>query len=285
MADYLESYAARFELPIQHGAKVHRLTREGSGFVIETAERRYAAEQVVCALGSYQVPRLPSFATALDPAITQIHSLDYRGPQQLRSGTTLLVGTGNSGAEIAMDLARSGRKVMIAGREPGEIPFRPDRGIGPLLARILLRGVFHRVLTMKTPMGRRVRGAMITKGGPLIRIKRRDLAAAGVPILPRIEGVSDGKPVLGDGRILEVDNIVWCTGFNGGLGFIELPVFDEAAEPIQTRGVSPEPGLYFLGQHFLYAASSGMIQGVGRDARHLAGIIAARKGERMGNSE
>jgi putative flavoprotein involved in K+ transport len=274
MADYLMTYAARFELPIRHNAKVLKVTRDGGGYIVETAERQYAADQVVVALGSYQVPRAPRFASELDPAIVQLHSLDYRGPEQTRLGTTLLVGAGNSGAEIAMDLARAGRRVVIAGKVPGEIPFRTTTPAGSVLARLLMRFVFHRVLTLGTPIGRKARPGFIGRGTPLIRVKQRDLTAAGVAFLPRVEGVENGKPRLADGRVLDVENVIWCTGFSGGLSFIELPVFDETGEPLQQRGVSTEPGLYFLGQHFLYAASSGMIQGVGRDARYIAGAVA-----------
>ena len=274
MADYLVSYAARFGLPIEHNAKVLKLTRGEGGYVVETAERHYVADQVVVALGSYQVPRVPRFAAELDPAIVQLHSLDYRGPEQTRPGTTLLVGAGNSGAEIAMDLVRAGRRVAMAGRVPGEIPFRTTTPAGRVLARILMRFVFHRVLTLGTPIGRKARQGFIGKGTPLIRVKQRDLTAAGVEFVPRMEGVADGKPRLVGGQVLDVENVIWCTGFSGGLSFIKLPVFDEAGEPVQQRGVSAEPGLYFLGQHFLYAASSGMIQGVGRDARYVARAIA-----------
>jgi putative flavoprotein involved in K+ transport len=273
MADYLMAYAARFELPIRHKAKVLKLARGEGGYVVETTDRRYVADQVVVALGSYQVPRVPRFASELDPAIVQLHSLDYRGPEQTGPGTTLLVGAGNSGAEIAMDLVRAGRSAMISGKTPGEIPFRAATPVGKVLTRILLRFVFHRVLTLGTPIGRKARPGFISKGTPLIRVKQRDLAAAGVELVPRVEGVENGKPRLADGRTLEVGNVIWCTGFSGGLSFVELPVFDDAGEPLQRRGVSPEPGLYFLGQHFLHAASSGMIQGVGRDARHIARVV------------
>jgi putative flavoprotein involved in K+ transport len=275
MADYLMTYAARFELPIRHNAKVLKLTRSEGGYVVETTDRRYVADQVVVALGSYQVPRAPGFAAELDPGIVQLHSLDYRGPEQTRPGTTLLVGAGNSGAEIAMDLVRAGRRVIISGKVPGEIPFRTTTRAGRVLGRILLKLVFHRLLTLGTPIGRKAQRGFISKGTPLIRVKQRDLVAAGIELVPRVEGVENGKPRLADGRVLDVENVIWCTGFSGGLSFVELPVFDDMGEPLQQRGVSAEPGLYFLGQHFLYAASSGMIQGVGRDSRYLAGVVAS----------
>jgi putative flavoprotein involved in K+ transport len=118
---------------------------------------------------------------------------------------------------------------------------------------------------------------MLHAGGPLIRVKQRDLSAAGVERAPKVAGVRDGRPELEDGRVLDVANIVWCTGFQPGFSWIDLPVFDDDGLPIQTRGVvANEPGLYFVGLLFLYAASSTMIHGVARDADYVAGIIRSR---------
>jgi putative flavoprotein involved in K+ transport len=277
MADYLESYAKRFALPVRNGVRVERLTREGEKYVVTAGSRRFEAPHVVVAMANYQRPRVPSFARELDPGIVQLHSRDYRNPSQLREGAVLVAGGGNSGAEIALELAR-GHRVWMAGRDTGHVPFR----IGGLAARLfltrfLLRFVFHRVLTLSTPLGRRARPGMTSTGGRLIRIKPADLAAAGVERASRVAGVKEGKPLLEDGRVLEVANVLWCTGFDPGFSWIDLPVFDAKGEPMHERGVVPrEPGLYFVGLQFLYAFSSSMVHGVGRDARHVVGVIAAR---------
>jgi putative flavoprotein involved in K+ transport len=132
-------------------------------------------------------------------------------------------------------------------------------------------------LTIDTPMGRKARPKMIGKGAPLIRVKPNDFVAAGVKRVGRTAGVQGGRPVLEDGRTLDVTNVVWCTGYHPGFSWIELPVFDADGEPLQDRGVARgEPGVYFVGLHFLYAMSSGMIHGVGRDADHVADTIARR---------
>jgi putative flavoprotein involved in K+ transport len=136
--------------------------------------------------------------------------------------------------------------------------------------------LFHRVLTLDTPMGRRMRPKILAHGMPRLRIRPRDLAAAGVERVPRTVGVRGGLPALEDGRVLEVANVVWCTGYQPGFSWIDLPVLDEGG-PVHERGiVASEPGLYFVGLTFLYAASSSMIHGVGRDADRIAGAIAAR---------
>jgi putative flavoprotein involved in K+ transport len=278
MADYLERYAARFALPVRTGVRVSSVSRRGELYLVTAGDTRIEAAHVVVAMASYQRPHVPPAAAELDPATLQLHSADYRGPAQLRAGGVLVVGAGNSGAEIALELVRAGRRTWLAGRDVGQIPFR----IGGLaarlvLARLVLRGVFHRLLTLDTPLGRKAHAAMTGRGGPLIRTRVTDLAAAGVERLPRLAGVRDGHPLLEDGRVLPVENVVWCTGFRPDFSWIHLPVFGADGKPLHERGVvRGEPGLYFVGLHFLYAASSTMIHGVERDAAHVAETVAAR---------
>lgn len=276
MADYLEAYAARFELPVVTGARVDTLTRRDGRFVATAGGRRFEADNVVVAMANYQSPWIPPFAAELDPAIVQIHSAHYKNPGQLREGPVLIVGAGNSGSEIAMELAGRHR-VLMSGRDTGAIPFRIEgRAARLFLVRLFLRGIFHRVLTVRTPLGRKVRPKILHKGGPLIRVKPRDLAGAGVERAPRTTGARDGRPLLEDGRALDVANVVWCTGFRPGFDWVDLPVLD-GDEPAHRSGVvEAEPGLYFVGLHFLHALSSVMIHGVGRDAERVARAIAAR---------
>jgi putative flavoprotein involved in K+ transport len=277
MADYLEAYAAHFELPVLTGVTVNRLSRAGEHFVVEAGARRFEAAQVVVAMSDYQRPRIPEFARELDPSIVQLHSGDYKNGAQLREGGVLLVGAGNSGAELAMELAPRHR-VWMSGRHPGHVPFRFDSFLAKhLLIRLLFRLVFHRLLSMKTPIGRKARRRGHTAGVPLIRQKPEQLAAAGVTRAARTIGVRDGRPLLDDGRTLDVTNVIWCTGFRGSFPWIELPIFDANGSPRHDGGVVTEvPGLYFVGLHFLYALSSSMIHGVGRDAARISDAVAAR---------
>ena len=145
------------------------------------------------------------------------------------------------------------------------------------LMRFLFRVVFHRVLTVRTPMGRSMRRKMFTQGAPLIRVKPKHLAAAGVQRVSRIVDVIDGRPALEDGRRLDVANVIWCTGFSNGLSWIELPIFEPDGEPRHESGIAVgEPGLYFVGLHFLHSFSSTMIHGIARDAERIAREIERR---------
>jgi putative flavoprotein involved in K+ transport len=274
MADFLDAYAKRFALPVRNGVRVDRLWREDGRYVLSAGGRRLEASQVVVAMASYQKHRLPSFAGELDPDIVQIHSNAYRNPSQLRDGGVLVVGAGNSGAEIALEAARS-HPTWISGRDPGHIPFRIDGLAARLfLAPLVLRFVFHRLLTLDTPLGRKARPKVLSQGGPLIRLKPEDLAAAGVRRVARVAGVRDGRPLLEDGRVLEVSNVIWATGFHAGFSWIDLPVLDQDGEPTHVRGVVQDaPGLYFVGLKFLYAFSSTMIHGVERDAKHVVDAV------------
>jgi putative flavoprotein involved in K+ transport len=276
MANYLEAYASRFSLPVRLNAKVDSLTREGGRFVLSVGNQRFTADQVIVAAASYQEPKIPEFAAQIDPAIRQLHSTDYRNPSQLREGDVLLVGAGNSGAEIAMDIAAD-HKVLLSGRKVGHIPFRISGFLGrKLLVKFVLRGLFHRVLTVRTPIGRKARPYVISHGGPLIRQRPRELEKAGVERVPRVTGVKDGLPRLQDGRIVEVANIIWCTGFHPALSWIKLPVLGEDGRPRHDCGIAADqPGLYFVGLNFLYSLSSTMIHGVGRDAQRIADRAAA----------
>jgi len=278
MADYLEAYASRFHMPVRTGMRVDRLTREGDLYLVSARGRRFMSRHVVIAMASYQKPSIPDFASALDPGIVQLHSSDYRRPSQLPPGNVLIVGAGNSGAEIAVDLVRNDRQGWLSGKSPGQIPFRMANPLARrTIAPILFRVIFHRLLTVDTPIGRRARPGFIARATPLIRTRESDLRAEHVHRVGRTAGVRDGKPMMADGTVLDVSSVVWSTGFHIGGSWIQLPVFGDDGEPIQSRGVvGNEPGLYFVGTHFLYAASSAMIHGVGRDARRVAGTIAKR---------
>jgi putative flavoprotein involved in K+ transport len=277
MAAYLEAYATRFDLPVRTGVRVERVSRRGGRFLVHAGERQIVADNVIIGMATFQRPNVPPFADELDPRIVQLHSSEYRNPAQLNEGDVLIVGAGNSGAEIGLEVARRHRTLM-SGRDVGQVPFRiAGTASRLLLSRLVLRGIFHRVLTVSTPMGRKLRPKVLFIGGPLIRTRSSDLAAAGIERVPRVVGTRDGLPLLADDRVLEIANVIWCTGFHPGFTWIDLPVFDDKGQPLHERGVvTHEPGLYFVGLHFLYALSSTMIHGVGRDADYIARAIAQR---------
>jgi putative flavoprotein involved in K+ transport len=274
MADYLQAYAARFGLPLRLGTVAERLVRRGTGYVLSTDGGLVEADHVVVATGAFQRPRIPAFAAALDPGIRQLHSAQYRSRSQLQDGPVLVVGSGNSGAEIAMDLAAR-HPVCLSGRDTGRLPLAL-RGRG--LRGRLFWWVARHVLTVDRRLGRAVRRRALGHGTPLIRLRREDLEAAGIRRIARTVGVRQGRPVLEDGRIADVANVVWCTGFRPDFGWIDLPAFGADGSPVHSRGVvESEPGLYFVGLPFLYSLGSSTIGGVGRDARHIAQHIAGRR--------
>jgi putative flavoprotein involved in K+ transport len=280
MADYLEAYAERFQLPVERGVRVERLEREDGGYAVTAGNTRYEADNVVVATGVFQHerPSVPDFAGALDPAIAQLHSADYRGPEQLPDGPVLVVGAAHSGGDIAYELARSGFRTTLSGRDTGQIPFDIE---GPLarFAFPLLRLAWTRVVTVSTPIGRKARGHVRAHGGPLLRARRAELEAAGVErVHERTVDVVDGKPQLADGRVADVASVVWCTGFRNDYSWIGFPVpEDEDGFPAQTRGAVPSsPGLYFVGLPFLHSFSSMLVLGAGRDGARVAKHIEHR---------
>jgi len=277
MADYLESYAAHFDLPVQTGVRVEHLTQDNGRFQLAAGDMKFEADNVVVAMSEWQKPRVPSFADELDPGIIQMHSSEYQNPLQLQEGNVLLVGAGNSGAEIAMDIVPE-HSVWLSGRDNGHVPFRIGGFAYRLItARLFAEVLFRRVLTINTPIGRKARQNFLNKGLPLVRTKPKDLAAAGVQRVPRTTGVQDGLPRLEDGHVLEVTNVIWCTGYLPGFSWIELPVFGDDG-PIYERGVVANmPGLYFVGQTFLFSPASSMIHGVGKDAEYIVKALQSRQ--------
>ena len=280
MAEYLETYAERFALPVVNGVRVETLERDDGGYVVSAGARRYEAENVVVATGVFQHehPVTPAFAGELDPAIAQLHSADYRGPEQLRDGPVLVVGAAHSGGDIAYELANAGFPTLLSGPDTGQFPLNIESRLRPLVFP-LLRFAATRLLTVSTPLGRKARPHIRGHGGPLIRVKKRDLEAAGVErVYERTTGVVDGKPQLAEGRVLDVANVVWCTGFRNDYDWIRFALpQDEDGYPAQTRGaVTSSPGLYFAGLPFLHSFSSMLILGAGRDGERVASQIAAR---------
>jgi putative flavoprotein involved in K+ transport len=276
-ADYLEAYAREFALPIETGVRVDRLSRAGGWFEAECGKEVLAARNVVVATGAYHHPRVPPFAGHLSETICQIHSSDYRNRSQLREGGVLVVGAGNSGAEIAMELAGHHR-TWLSGPDTGQEPTRagsiPDRFLVPIIWLVATR------LTVRTRLGRRLRDHFLDppRGLPLARVRRQDITASGIERVARTTGVRAGYPLLEDGRVLEVSNVIWCTGFTPDFGWIDLSLPTRHGYPIQDRGiVASVPGLYFMGLLFQYSLSSVLVGGVGRDAKHIVDHLASRQ--------
>lgn len=280
MGDYLEAYAAKFKLPVVNSTRVDSVRpAEGpdGGYAVSADGRRYEAAQVIVATGAFNRPRVPDFTGQLDGAIRQLHSSEYHNPSQLQEGPVLVVGVSHSGADIAYEAARTHR-TLLAGHAHGQLPFKV---IDTWRARIvwpIMVVVASHLLTMRTPIGRKMAPFVKLGGGPLLRIRSGDLAAAGVERYDsRVVGVQAGMPVLEDGRVLDVANVVWCTGFRPDYEWINAPdVVGEDGWPKGARGVATAPGLYFLGVPFQYGFTSMLVAGAGRDAGHIVDRIAER---------
>jgi putative flavoprotein involved in K+ transport len=271
-ADYLENYAKRFDLPVRHGIQVESLDQNERGYRIDAGSSSYQARNVIIATGPFQKPYIPAFSAALDPSVLQLHASAYRNSQDIPFHTVLVVGAGNSGAEISLELRKTGKQVWLAGRDVGRIP--ANSPIGKFMGGRPLWWFMNHVLTVDTPMGRKAKASEEHHGTPLGRATRQEIARAGIELVPRLSGIQDGRPQLEDGRILPVEAVLWATGFHPDYRWIHLPIFDEQGYLHHERGVvQSAPGLYFLGLMFQTRLSSSLLGGVGMDAAYIAAII------------
>jgi putative flavoprotein involved in K+ transport len=278
VAEFLERYAIQWDLPVRMSTRVDRLAaRQDGGYVAFIGDDTVTCDNVVVATGTFgRAPNLPEFAKGLDPDIRQLHSSQYRRPGQLQPGTVLVVGASHSGSDIAYETALT-HPTILCGRDCGQIPLRWDSRRIRIAFPILVFAWRH-VITRKTPVGRKAMLHSRFHGAPMLRVKREDLTARGVQrYTARVSGVTDGRPALADGTVLEVRNIIWCTGFKQVFDWIEIPIFGPDGWPREYRGLCDEaPGLFFCGLSFQYAFASMVFPGVGRDAAYVAQKIATR---------
>lgn len=273
MAAYLEAYAERFSLPVRLETFVSSVTREGETYHVETAGgERLTAGNVVVATGAFQTPNVPAFAGKLDEAIVQLHSSEYRNPEQLQDGDVLVVGAANSGTQIALELAQT-RHVRLSGRDVGRVP---RTLLGQDIYRWIWRTLLH--VPVDSWLGRRITAKAASGGDPLVGITSEEIQEAGIERVPRTEGVRDSRPILEDQRTIEARNVIWATGFVPDYSWIDLPVFRDDSYPRHRRGVvEDEPGLYFVGLRLQHRLKSSLIGGVGEDAEYVVKQIVARR--------
>lgn len=277
MGDYLERYADAQDLPIRTGVAVTRVRADGDGYAVETSDGTIAARQVIVATGGFQHPHVPEVAQELDPGIRQIHSVDYRRPDQLADGAVLVVGLSHSGADLAREAALAGHRTIVAGTAHGQLPFSVDSRRARL-AWPVLRFVASNLLTLRTPIGRKMAPKVRRGGGPLLRYRRQELLEAGVELRPaRLVGARDGRPLLADDSVHDVATVVWCTGFRPDFSWVEPATVDERGWPIQERGLAlGASGVYFLGIPFLFGFTSMLVLGADRDAAFVADAVVRR---------
>jgi putative flavoprotein involved in K+ transport len=277
MGDYLESYAEREKLPVRTGVSATRVRANGDGYVVETSDGTIAARQVIVATGPFQHPFVPEVSKQLDPGIRQIHSVDYRDPDQLADGPVLVVGLSHSGADLAHEAARAGHRTIVSGTSRGQLPYSVDSRRARL-AWPIMRFLATNVLTLRTPIGRKMAPKVRLGGLPLLRYRRQELLDAGVELRPaRLVGARDGRPLLADDSVHDVATVVWCTGFRPDFRWVEPATIDEQGWPVQERGLATgAPGLYFLGLPFQFGFTSMLVLGADRDAGFVADAVARR---------
>ncbi|HET7245999.1 MAG TPA: NAD(P)/FAD-dependent oxidoreductase [Streptosporangiaceae bacterium] len=267
VAAYLQAYAAAFNLPVKLNARVTHLSQTAEGFEIHTPDEVVRARQVVVATGPFQVPFIPPAARRLGSSVTQLHSATYRSPDALPPGPVLVVGAGNSGFQIAEELATAGRQVALS--IGSQMPVLPQRLAGKDLFGWLTRLGLLRI-SVESRLGRRMSSRDFIIGG-----SRRRLQAAGVRFRPRVTE-ADGRTVrLSDGTTLDAGIIIWATGYRSDYSWIGIPGVIRDGTVVHRRGATQVPGLSFLGLSWQHTRGSALLGFVHDDAAHLAGRIAS----------
>jgi putative flavoprotein involved in K+ transport len=274
VVDYLESYASTFDLPVRLNSGVQSVAPADEGFSLDLGARTLQADQVVVATGPFQIPNVPGFAADLGSDVAQMHSTGYRRPSDVPEGTVVVVGGGNTGFQIAKELSATHSVHLAIGSRQTPLP---QRVLGRDLFWWLTKtGLIKK--TVESRIGRRARDR-----DTLIGSSPRDAKRHGVAIEPRVVGVSDRAVILADGRELDVNAVIWATGYRPDYSWIDIPVLDQHGRVLHRRGVTDYPGLYFLGLTWQHTRGSALIGWVKDDAEFIAGHIAANADAR-GNS-
>ncbi len=264
VARYLSAYASRYELPVALGQAVTHLRQREGVFHVTTTAGQYRARRVVVATGPFTKPLVPSYPGQQQSPILQLHSSEYKSPDQLPEGPVLVVGGGNSGAQIAVEL--SGRfPVSVSVRKP--LRFKSLEVLG---RSIFFWGTALGILHARSDsfVARRLRA----QGDPVYgRELERLLKAKRVPLLPEIKSFSGHRIAFADGQAFPFQTLIWATGFAEDFSWIGIPeLFDQKGRIRHQEGVSPVAGLYFLGLPWQRARSSALLMGAGRDALFIA---------------
>jgi putative flavoprotein involved in K+ transport len=274
VAQYLQAYASAFTLPVRLNAKVTSLTEREGKYLVATADEGFAARHVVVATGPFQVPFVPPAAPDLDDTVTQIHSADYRSPDQLPHGQVLVVGGGNSGFQIAEELAATRKVDLAVGRR---VPSLPQRLLGKDLFWWLTGIGFMKVST-DSRLGRK-----LAKRDVLIGTSARKLRRSGVTLRGRFTGAVGRRVLFEDGSEQDVDAVVWATGYRSDFSWINIPGIKGASDRIvHRRGVTDASGLFFLGLTWQYTRGSALIGFVNDDATYIASRIDPQQETRAG---
>jgi putative flavoprotein involved in K+ transport len=280
IADYLESYADHFALPIRLKAGIRSLDRVDGRFrAMTTGNIGIEARAVVIASGAFQVPKIPALSAGFSPEVCQLTAASYRNPSQVPAGTVLVAGDGATGRQIALELATTHKVLLATGR---------SRRVTP--ERVLGRSVFWWLdhlgvlrASRNTRIGRRMMAGDPFPGRGLALPRLRK---AGVAVVPRL-AAGDGKTVrFADEGVADIDALVWATGYRDHSEWVGTPA---AKSPdgsfVESRGVSPVPGLYFVGRSWQWTRGSALLTGVGADAAYVTAHITRALADRHVSSE
>jgi putative flavoprotein involved in K+ transport len=261
VADYLTDYARHFDLPVELNSRVRAVRRTNGGYLVELDDRAYEAAQVVIATGPFQTPFVPPVADSVGADVAQLHSVGYRSPASLPEGRVLVVGGGNTGFQIADELSGSREVHLSIGSRQTPLPQR-------ILGRDLFWYLDRTGLLRKTTesrIGQRMSGRDTLIGSTPRRLRKR-----GVQLHKRAVGAVESNVRFDDGTNVDVEGIVWATGFRTDHSWVDAPVFDESGRPMHRRGVTESPGLYFLGLSWQHTRGSALLGWVKDDAEHIA---------------
>jgi putative flavoprotein involved in K+ transport len=262
--DYLERYAETFDLPVELNSEVHELRAEEERFALVVDGRPRTADQVVVATGPFQTPYIPNLADNLSADVFQTHAVGYRRPSDLPQGLALVVGGGNTGFQIAKELSATHKVVLSVGSRQKPLPQRlAGRDLFWWLTKTSLLST-----TVESRLGNRLRHREMLIGSSPRELRRRH----GVELKPRVVDVStSGRAVrFEDGSEIELDAVIWATGYRPDYSWIRVPIFDSDGRLRHRRGVTDVPGLYFLGLTWQHTRGSALIGFVKDDAQFLA---------------
>ena len=274
---YLERYAETFELPIALDSRVRRLTKEDGRFVLEVDGRTFTADQVVVATGPFQKPHVPEAATRLRPDVFQTPTTGYQKPSGVPEGTVLVVGGGNTGFQIAKELSATREVHLSVGSRQTPLPQR-------LLGRDLFWWLTKSRLlntTVESRLGRKMRHRDTLIGSSPRELRRR----YGVQLKPRVVDADERTVRFEDGSELDVDAVIWPTGYRPDYSWIDLPAFDADGRIRHRRGVTDVPGLYFLGLTWQHTRGSALIGWVKDDGEFIAEQIKTLQEARRGPTD
>lgn len=267
VADYLEQYAEDFRLPVRTGQEVVRLSLADGRFrAVTRAGASFTARAAIIATGAFQRPALPTIASAVPASISQLDVTTYASPRSVPPGRVVVVGDGASGRQIALELARSRKVILATGRERHFVPQR-------LFGRDSMLWFYRLGLLTAdkdTWIGRRVRARDAIPG---LHLRNTALRRAGVAIMPRLIGARGDELAFADGSRRRADVVLWAAGFRDEVSWIDIPGAAKEGAVVQERGLSPVPGLFYIGREWQTCRASALLFGVSRDARRIARAV------------